>query len=248
MARTPLVLWLIKEAGAAGEAVPGNRGELYTRFVSRVLRRDTDRRMDAGVPERVKRQALAGLAYHLGLARRFSCGRNEAVEVMARRLGEDQGEEVVGACARHGLLAGEDTICFAPHQTVQEHFAALALQEVAEREWGLSARARVRRTARLALSGREEGLAALAADDWWMETFVQLAGLVDDADRLALEVARVNPWLAWWCVEEGRGVAEETREAVAERSVRLLESQRVVDRRRAVGALARVRSERVVKP
>jgi formylglycine-generating enzyme required for sulfatase activity len=61
-------------------------------------------------------------------------------------------------------------------------------------------------------------------------------------------VARVNPWLAWWCVEEGRGVAEGTREAVADRSVRLLESERVADRRRAVAALARVQSERVVPP
>ena len=33
---------------------------------------------------------------------------------------------------------------------------------------------------------------------------VQLAGLVDDADRLARTVAQANPWLAWWCVGEGR--------------------------------------------
>jgi formylglycine-generating enzyme required for sulfatase activity len=59
---------------------------------------------------------------------------------------------------------------------------------------------------------------------------------------------RVNPWLAWWCVEEGRGVTEETREAVGERSMRLLESERVEDRRRAVAALAQIRSERVIEP
>jgi hypothetical protein len=47
MARTPLILWLIKEAGAAGESVPGNRGQLYGRFVSRMLRRDTK-----GIPEK----------------------------------------------------------------------------------------------------------------------------------------------------------------------------------------------------
>jgi formylglycine-generating enzyme required for sulfatase activity len=251
MARTPLVLWLIKEAGAAGESVPGNRGELYARFVSRMLRRDTDRRMDAGIPERVKRRALAGLAYHLGLDQRLSCPRDEAVEAVARQLGEGQAEQadqVVGACARHGLLAGDDPVWFAPHQTVQEHFAALALREVAQREWRMGRWARLRRSARRLLTGGEEGLAALAADDWWMETFVQLAGLLDEADRLALDVVRVNPWLAWWCVEEGRGVAEETREVVADRSVRLLESERVADRRRAVAALAHVQSERVVRP
>jgi len=251
MARTPLVLWLIKEAGTAGEAVPGNRGELYARFVSRMLRRDTDRRMDAQIPERVKRQALAGLAYHLGLEQRLSCPREEAVEVVAWRLGEgqvEQADQVVGACARHGLLAGDDAVWFAPHHTVQEHFAALALQEEAQREWQVGRWGRLWRAAQRRLAGHEQGLARLAADDWWMETFVQLAGLVDDADRLAREVVRVNPWLAWWCVEEGRGVAEGTRQAVADRSIRLLESERVADRRRAVVTLSQVRNERVVRP
>jgi len=251
MARTPLVLWLIKEAGTAGEAVPGNRGELYARFVSRMLRRDTDRRMDAEIPEREKRRALADLAYHLGLGQRLSCPREEAVEAVARRLGEgqvEQADQVVGACARHGLLAGDDPVWFAPHPTVQEHFAALALQEEAQREWQVGRWSRLQQAARRLLAGHEQGLAGLAVDDWWMETFVQLAGLVDDADWLAREVVRVNPWLAWWCVEEGRGVAEETRQAVAERSIRLLESEQVADRRRAVAALAQVRSERVVRP
>jgi hypothetical protein len=131
---------------------------------------------------------------------------------------------------------------------VQEHFAALALQEVAEREWRLSKWERLRRSTRRALSGREEGLSALAADDWWRETFVQLAGLLNDTDRLALDVARVNPWLAWWCVEEGRGVAEETRQAISDRSIHLLESERVAHRRRAVAALSQVHSERAVRP
>ncbi|MEA3397376.1 MAG: hypothetical protein U9R05_07935, partial [Chloroflexota bacterium] len=62
LARTPLLLWLIKEAGAAGESVPGNRGELYARFVSRMLRRDTARRMDAEIPERLKLGVLTTLA------------------------------------------------------------------------------------------------------------------------------------------------------------------------------------------
>lgn len=244
LACTPLVLYLVKEAGAAGESVPGNRGELYARFVSRMLRRDTDRRMDAEIPERVKRLALTGLAYHLGQGQRLSCPRDEAVAVVARQLGDDLAGPVVGACARHGLLAGDDPLWFAPHQTVQEHFAALALREVAEREWSMNRWARFRRR----LTGQKESLAGLAAGDWWMETFVQLAGLVDETDRLVRDVVRANPWLAWWCVEEGRGVTEKTREMVAERSVRLLESQRVADRRRAVAALARTRNERVVRP
>ncbi len=244
MAGTPLILWLIKEAGAAGESVPGNRGELYARFVSRMLRRDTDRRLDADIREAVKRAALADLAYHLGQGQRLACPRDEAVGVVARRLGEERAEAVVGACARHGLLAGEETLWFAPHQTVQEHFAALALRDLAQQEWRAGVWGRLRRAGRQLLDGRPGGVMGLAADDWWTETFVQLAGLVDDPNRLARDVARANPWLAWWCVEEGRAVDEATRAWVEERSIRLLRSERVSDRRRAVQALARMRSER----
>ena len=139
MARIPLLLWLIKEAGAAGESIPGNRGELYARFVSRMLRRDTDRRMDAEIPERLKREALARLAYHLGLSQRLACPRDEAVDLVTQWLEDGQAGAVVGACARHGLLAGEETVWFAPHQTVQEHFAALALKDLAEPEWAQGA-------------------------------------------------------------------------------------------------------------
>jgi formylglycine-generating enzyme required for sulfatase activity len=248
MACTPLILWLIKEAGAAGETIPGNRGELYAHFVSRMLRRDTARRMDAEIPERFKRRALAHLAFHLSLDQRLSCQRDEAVGVVTQELSDDLSEKVIGACQRHGLLAGEETMWFAPHQTVQEHFAALALLEMAGREWGMGRWARLGRAGRQILTGQKEGLALLAGSDWWMETFVQLAGLTDNADRLAGEVSRVNPWLAWWCVEEGGSVSEETRQTVAARSVQMLGSDHVANRRRAVAALARMHNERVVHP
>jgi formylglycine-generating enzyme required for sulfatase activity len=249
MARTPLILWLIKEAGAAGESLPGNRGELCERFVTRMIRRDTrQRQLDAEILDRVKVKALAGLAYRLTLGQRLSCAREEAVALVAQTLDDGQAKQVVRACARHGLLAGEETVWFAPHQTVQEHFAALALQEMVEQERSLSRMGRLRRGVRRVLTGKDEGLAGLAADDWWMETFVQLAGLTDDADWLAREVARANPWLAWWCVGEGREVTKETREVVEHQSVRLLKSELVEDRRRAVRALERIKSERVVGP
>jgi formylglycine-generating enzyme required for sulfatase activity len=250
MARTPLILWLIKEAGEAEESIPGNRGELYWRFVSRMLRRDTQRRMDAGIPERLKRRALADIAYHLGQDKRLVCPREDAVAVVARRRDVDArlAEDVIGACARHGLLAGDQTLWFVPHQTVQEHFAALALREIAQREWALTRWQRLKRGAKRVLTGESDDLNALAADDWWMETFVQLAGLVDDTDRLVREIVRVNPWLAWWCVGEGRGVSEETQEAVENRSIRLLASENVADRRRVVAALAQIRNERTVDP
>jgi formylglycine-generating enzyme required for sulfatase activity len=82
-----------------------------------------------------------------------------------------------------------------------------------------------------------------------METFVQLAGLLEDTDWLAREVVGVNPWLAWWCVEEGRPVGKETRLLVEGRSIKLLEpSQPVRDQRQAVQALARIKSDRTLQP
>jgi formylglycine-generating enzyme required for sulfatase activity len=250
LARTPLFLWLIKEAGAAEEDLPGNRGELYARFVSRMLKRDTDRRMDADIAVRLKQDTLANLAYHLGLDQRLSCDRDEAVEIAAQRLDRDlmQAEQVIGACARHGLLAGEDEVWFSPHQTTQEHFAALQLLTLVENERLLSDWQRWGRAARKLFAGKDEGLTALAADDWWMETFVQLAGLTEDVDWLVREVAKANPWLAWWCVQEGRDVQDETREMVANQSVKMLKSERVRDRRRGVSALARARNERAIEP
>jgi formylglycine-generating enzyme required for sulfatase activity len=68
------------------------------------------------------------------------------------------------------------------------------------------------------------------------------------ADRLAQDLARVNPWLAWWCVEEGHKVSESTRMTVEARSMKLLRAERVQDRRRAVEALAQMRNERVIAP
>jgi len=243
MARTPLILWLIKEAGQQGESVPGNRGELYERFVSRMLRRDTERRMDAAIPERRKRDTLSALAYHLSVEQRLTCAREEAEAVAARVLADAaEARTVIDACARHGLLAGDENVWFAPHQTVQEYFAAQALlahwqkeqqQPGLRRWWGRA---------------RRQSILHLARDDWWAEPFVQMAGLVDATDTLARGLARENPWLAWWCVEEGRGVSEETRTVVETRSTKLLQSSNVTDRRRAVTALAQMKNERIAEP
>jgi formylglycine-generating enzyme required for sulfatase activity len=248
LARTPLILWLIKEAGGADEAIPGNRGELYARFVSRMLRRDTRRKMDAALPERHKRDALAQLAYHLGLEQRLACTHEEAVAVVAQSFDEAQSRTLIDACRRHGLLAGDQDLWFAPHQTVQEYFMALALRERWQQERTQPALRRWWRNVQRQVGRAPEDVLTQAADDWWMETFVQLAGLVDDADQLARDVSQVNPWLALWCVGEGRDVSDETQTLVEERSVYVLHSERLRDRRRAVEALAQIRNERVIEP
>ena len=240
LARTPLILWLIKEAGAAGESLPGNRGELYARFVSRLLRRDTERRMDAEIPEMQKLGALTTLADALHRAQRLTCPRAEAMEVVAHEWG-DQARMLLQTCERHGLLAGDEVLWFAPHLIVQEHFAARALLAHWERERASKIRGTVERWLK-----REPSIMALANDDWWAETFVQAAGLVINADEFVQDIMRENPWLAWWCLNEGRQVSANTRSQVEAGTVKLLKSSRSSDRRRAVSALAQLRNERVI--
>jgi HEAT repeat protein len=75
-----------------------------------------------------------------------------------------------------------------------------------------------------------------------------LRGFPRIADALAAAVVLVNPWLAWWSAEEAARSVKKTRKAIAARSVRLLESKNVSDRRRAVGVLVRLRNDRAVEP
>jgi formylglycine-generating enzyme required for sulfatase activity len=58
----------------------------------------------------------------------------------------------------------------------------------------------------------------------------------------------VNPWLALWCVGEGRAVSEATQREVENRSIAALDDGRLVARRRAVEALSRMRNDRVTEP
>ena len=254
LARNPLVLWLIKEAGAADESLPGNRGELYSRFVKRMLRRDKDRNMETTFSEREKQNGLAALAYHMNKEQKLVCPRNEAIEVLVNTFEKDVPEKLAKAealaseCALHGLLVGEEILWFAPHQTVQEHFAAVALKDVVHEEEKMSKVKRIWRIASETLTSQKVGLSSLADNEWWMETLVQLAGLVDDPSWLVISLAEVNPWLAWWCIQEGRTVDESTRLLIENRSSNLIKSPIVADRRRAAQTLARTNNARVLIP
>ena len=252
LARTPFLLWLIKEAGRQGSVELASRADLYRNFVDGMLaRRDWFTHLDADAvtpPEadpKLLQTALTQLAYYLGQRQVRACERAEAIQAVTPLVNPEQARRVIAYCARAGLLAGDDPLWFAPHQTLQEHFAARALAEIAQKEQRQPLPQRAWQTARR-MVGRADGLLALAAQDWWMEAFVQLAGLVADPDWLALELARVNPWLAWWCVAEGQTVAEKTRQRIEQRSYGLLDSLRVADRRRAVQTLAQINNERII--
>ncbi len=140
LAQRPLLLWLMKEAGAASESLPGNRGELYARFVSRLLSRDTqERQLGIDIKDQAKRQAAAHLAYGLHQSHTLVCSREQAVEIVAASLPgtAEAADAAVTSLARHGILIGDQHVRF-PHQTLQEHFTAVALQEQVKRQQQLA--------------------------------------------------------------------------------------------------------------
>jgi len=115
---------------------------------------------------------------------------------------------------------------------VQEYFAAVALQETARQEQRLSSIARFGWNIQEVLTQKKIGLNALASEDWWMETLVQLAGIIEDPTWLARTLARTNPWLAWWCVQEGRLLMKPRVPGSRIVQNNLLKSTRLDDRRR----------------
>ncbi|MBN1285970.1 MAG: TIR domain-containing protein, partial [Anaerolineae bacterium] len=268
---TPLLLWFIKETWRKARRwsqpdeirLPENRAELYRDFIAEMLAREEERRHDeTTVPQPSQMRALEQLALEMQVGHVqkqlpeptpshappdegvLKISHEKALDV----LGGD--ENLLQTLLRSSLLrhTKPQQIGFAPHQTIQEHFAACALKDeiMHEAREGWLAR-RVRRVV------NPERLRWLdyAADSWWTETFIQLAGLVSEADSntLARAVAEVNPWLALWCVEEGRKVDKATRRAIEARSIALVHSDQVEDRRRAAQALAKLqKGPRVLEP
>jgi formylglycine-generating enzyme required for sulfatase activity len=236
---TPLLLWLIKEAwlearerqGTKPFRIPENRGKLYQSFVNRMFRRDDERQLTQKVRQSTRTTALETIAYAMHEAKSLTISYEDALELV-------QNEIVLETLLINGLLLEvNERLRFAPHQTLQDLFAAGALK----RKLDLTDLTQ-------ATGSRRSTLFQYADDPWWAETFIQLAGLADDPNVLARAIAEINPWLAWWCVQEGRKVDDTTRDAIRAESEGLVFSSRVQDRRRAAEALARMQTGRIVEP
>jgi len=233
LASTPLLLWLIKEAWLEKRGdIPGNRGALYANFIERMLRRDDDRKLNSKVSRDIRIQALQQLALVMHQDEAVSYTRQQVKAIIPD-------EQTLTALLVNGLLQGDEIIRFAPHQTVQEHFAARAIQ--AEVEHDLSKKGFMRM-----LSRWQTSILDTASDPWWAETYIQLAGLTSNPNQLAQKIAERNPWLAWWCVQEGQQVESETERVIQEQSERMVDSERVADRRNAVQALLQLPQARVI--
>ncbi|MCB0213320.1 MAG: SUMF1/EgtB/PvdO family nonheme iron enzyme [Anaerolineae bacterium] len=235
LASTPMLLWLIKEAWLETRGrIPGNRGELYANFITHMLRRDDDRKLNKTISRGKRIRALKALA--------LAMHQDEAVSWTRQQVQTVVDKQTLEALLANGLLLGEDVIRFAPHQTVQEHFAARAIKKEVEQAINKPPLAWWQRLA----SKLERNILDQAANAWWAETFIQLAGITDDPNTLAQKVAEINPWLAWWCVQEGQKVRSDTKRVIQAKSELLVDSDRVQDRRNAVQALLQLPRTRVI--
>lgn len=238
LSRTPLLLWMVKEAGLEGKELPGNRGELFDLFVNKMLTRDE--KLKLMFPWWAKRRVLAYLALNLQEAHQLAYERERAVEIIAESKINYEAEAILNEMLLHGLLQGKQQIRFL-HQSVQEYFVARALLEVARAErqaptWQRVSQRLLRRN-----------LAAWARDAWWEECFVQLAGLIEDSLWLVCELVPVNPWLAFWCSIEGKPIEKETQSVIEAQTITLLRSKDAKQRLQAVKELARFENPRTIK-
>lgn len=245
LARIPLLLWLIKEAGVAGEELPGNRGELFDRFVKQVLKREQKQPDIVTIPPHQKKQALSHLAFYLQENQRLACSRDEAIRVIEESQESANGDLVVDESLRNGLLVGETRLHFM-HQAVHEYFVALGLGELISSQVpkgkGVISRLQLHSSA-FAL---KKQLRKWAKEDWWAEVIVQLAGITNQPMFVAKQALCSNPWLAYWCSIEGQQLSTNMQAQIEGQTVEKLKSPKFEERLRVVNELARMENPRTI--
>jgi HEAT repeat protein len=245
LSRIPLMLWLIKEAGLAGEELPGNRGQLFDRFVEQVLSREQKQPRLVMVEGQTKKQALSKLAFYLQQENRLTCEPERAAEIINQMEGISYGRAILRESLLNGLLTGERQVHFL-HQSVQEYFAALALRKLVSESARWRPQKEIIANLKQAL-GLKQDIPDLAREDWWAETLVQLAGLTHSPDWLVQQVLIANPWLAYWCIIEGQDIDEDTQRKVEAKTIWLLKCARAEKQLRTVRELARMENPRTAK-
>ncbi len=245
LARIPLLLWLIKEAGAAGEELPGNRGELFDRFVKQVLKREQKLPDLATIPLHQKTRALSHLAFHLQKNHRLTCDRDEAVQVIEGLQESVRGDLVIGESLRNGLLLGETRLHFM-HQAVHEYFVAIRLRNLISSLKIPKSKAIARLKVYSSAFAFKRQLRKWAEDGWWAEAIVQLAGITDQPMFVAKQVLCSNPWLAYWCSIEGQPLSTEMQAQIEQQTVERLKSPRLEERLRVIRELARMENPRTI--
>ena len=133
LSSNPLILHMLCEAAPTGP-LPKQRGPLYALCVSTMLRRQGSKnRHRSQIPFNVRRRVLAHLAFKMQF--------NNTVRYSVRQLNDCFVEflnlwhesydwrDLLNSCTSSGLLLEEDESYIFLHQTIQEYFAAQAIED-----------------------------------------------------------------------------------------------------------------------
>ena len=133
LAQNPLMLRMIKDAGEAG-SLPKNRGELYKTFVKKMLWREQQKGSKSHtIPGQIKERILAQLAYKMQQDTILYCGDRYIKDSFSEYL-KDWDEpynwrNLLKEIEINGLLFSVGNGWTFMHQSIQEFFAALELEE-----------------------------------------------------------------------------------------------------------------------
>lgn len=261
LARTPFLLYLIKDAGLNGREIPGNRGELFESFVDQIIYRDM--RLESNLDLWAEKKelmidSLAYLAYQLQKKNKLICTYKYAKEQISYYIStyyyrDDQQilntgilnnwlHSILSDAQKHGFLVRAEKAKFTfMHQSLHEYFVARYLKIILHQE-------RVDTSVIAKLKGMfGNTVIYLAKDDRWADSFVQLAGIEENPSRLVLELLPVKPWLAFWCSIEGKPIKEAVQDKINELTIKQLLSEYSNRRIEALGELGRMRNPRTIK-
>lgn len=84
------------------------------------------------------------------------------------------------------------------------------------------------------------------SDDWWVECFLLLAGLTEQNNWLVYRILETKPWIALWCMAEGKPVDNKLQSLVQDKTFNKLLFGSVEQRLNALEDLARIINDRSI--
>jgi|GEM_PF-1668013 len=177
LASNPLMLRMIKDAGNNG-ILPTNRGKLYQNFVRDMLWREGQKgERTRSIPWQVKERALSHLAYKMQKDILIFCKERYIKDSFSNYL-KDWDEpynwrSILAELELNGLLYSVGTGWTFMHQSIQEFFAAYALEE-----------------------DLSNTLGDVIGDPIWDEVLFILSGITEQSELLVNEFLSIDIFLA----------------------------------------------------
>ncbi|MFF0061386.1 NACHT domain-containing protein [Streptomyces sp. NPDC005279] len=197
MTANPLILRMLRETMPG--ALPKQRGPLYAMFVETMLRRQGAKgRRGTQIPYDVRRRAFDFLAHHMQQESTTRYSTRQVADTFSEFLTSWHEDHpwrlLLDYCVSSGLLINESGSYTFLHQTVQEYFAASALEEGDIND----------------VVGDESILGQVQ----WNEVLLLLAGITRSPSKLVMKLAANDPVMAVKCISHGASPNAETMDAL----------------------------------